>query len=996
MVLRERRRDEALAAGMDPEDIVERVATFATGTPVANSLGELFVMQSYLRPDLLGDAGVADINDWGAAFTATVNTVEVNPTGTGLRPVSRIGKFTNLQELLAISSVFTDVVTRDQVPMELPQLVDGRRTIITIPASQEVKDFVTDLAYRSSVIDPKRMDIDNILKISNDGRNVSLDPRLANLAAPTGPSRVRAVADQIMRVQRATADNIYVNPDDGAEMKQRGGLQIVFCDRGTPKEGQDFSMYSAIRDELIAQGMAPERIRFIHDAVKPEERIKLFDACNRGDVSVLIGSTQKMGTGTNVQNRAVALHHVDVPWRPADLEQREGRVLRQGNQNKVVEIFNYVMEGTFDTFMWQKVEAKALFVEQVKRNEIEASEAEEIGGEFTASAAETKAAATGDPRFIRQVQLHDEVQRLDALERAHLDAAARRERMVRDKKAEIARTDKAVETLAPLVEEIAERAQGVAVVRVGDQTFSEHKDAAVPFAQACRRTYEVLRERSSTEARPIATINGLTLVGSRSFISGELILRFEVPSTSAAVKGEDLYAAVRQANLGDGESMARGLLQRAENIYKSIPQHLDLLRAAQGSQARELDDLQNTAASDFEQRDELAEKRAELEQVTAILRLEADSEEARAAVTEARERMRAAGLTPGWSLQINPTPALVEKSGLESADRYREVYLQEAAERADEYRAEQAEAAAERDKELAKDAVAADTTAGGDIAVGEPEVAAEPTPPRVDLDAVAGEVDVVAAAGRLSQAATYTHPSGYWDHVPEAQRHPIRTVAAGPESVQVLSLDPAVDKTAALTAIANAAVHTHAADGTPDGNPVMAIPATDAARTQFTNHRYAHGVATPNDARSKFATGQWANPPGTLLIIDDADHLTDDNLRFFIDHAAATNSKLLLVTTPDPEHPAPSTHVAALADNLPWAQHLGTPQHPVTAITTAQAAVATSETEAEAADTSTQHGTDTTALRDLLDRHDTTTATYTTRQPRPPHHHRDDGKVAER
>lgn len=223
-VLRQRRRDEGIAAGRPRHQIVERVATFATGTPVANSLGELWVMQNYLRPDLLAAAGVADINDWGATFTATVNTVEVNPTGTALRPVTRVGKFCNLPELLAISSVFTDVVTRDQVPVELPQLADGRRRVITITPSQEVKDFITDLAWRLDHLDPRRPDIDNQLKIANDGRNVSLDPRLAHLEAPS-VSRPTAVADEIMRIHNANAHNIYRDPDTGNETARRGAFR---------------------------------------------------------------------------------------------------------------------------------------------------------------------------------------------------------------------------------------------------------------------------------------------------------------------------------------------------------------------------------------------------------------------------------------------------------------------------------------------------------------------------------------------------------------------------------------------------------------------------------------------------------------------------------------------------------------------------------------------------------------------------------------------------
>ena len=689
MVLRQRRRDEAIAAGTPPAEVVERVATFATGTPVANSLGELYVMQSYLRPDLLADSGTADINDWGATFTATVNTVEANATGTGLHPVTRVGKFTNLQELLALSSAFTDVVTRTQVAsgrtgLNLPQLVGGRRKIVTITPSQEVKDFITDLAHRAQNIDAKRMDLDNILKISNDGRNVSLDPRLANLAKPE-TSRAKVVADEIMRIHHQTADNVYLSPDTKAPMDRTGGLQIVFCDRGTPKVGQSFSMYSAIRDELVEQGLDPAAIRFIHDARSADERLKLFDACNRGEVAVLIGSTEKMGTGTNVQTRAVALHHVDVPWRPADLEQREGRVIRQGNQNAEVEILNYVTEGSFDTFMWQKVEAKALFIEQIKRNEIDATEVDDIGGEFTASAAETKAASTGDPRYIQQVKLTDEVARLDALERSHFDAIARRERLVKDTTRQLARGQADIDQLTPMVEQIAERAARPLTVTIGDQQFADRKDAALPFAHACQRAWEQLRDRASWETRPVATINGLQLVARRENVAGTVNLSFETPSTEIAVSSTDVMAACHPT-LGGGDAKARGLLQRAENIYKDIPAHLQRLTAHQVTITEELADLTGSAAESFEHRDELGEKRALLEELTAVLRLEAESDAAKAAAAEVAERMRAAGRQPGWSLDLNPTPALCEQAGYDSPEAYRYAYNLKTRHRAKLYR----------------------------------------------------------------------------------------------------------------------------------------------------------------------------------------------------------------------------------------------------------------------------------------------------------------------
>ncbi len=351
-VLRERRNDRDLAEGRVPGP--ERVATFATGTPVANSLGEMWVMQSYLRPDLLQEAGVEGIDAWGAVFTGTSTSVELNATGSKLRPVTRIGEFVNVPELVTMSSVYTDAVTREEVAQvgRIPELETGARQVISKQASQEVRDFITDLAWRGAHFDPKRPDVDNSLKVSNDGRNVSMDERMANLAEPLDGGRVDLVATQVQRVWQQTRHTVY-HDDAGRPEPLPGGVQIIFCDRSTPhqKDG-GWSLYEGLREELVARGMPAEAIRFIHDYPKPADKAQLFRDCRSGKVAVVMGSTEKMGTGTNIQDRAVAMHHMDVPWRPADLEQREGRILRQGNKNPEVQIFNYVTEGTFDTIMW--------------------------------------------------------------------------------------------------------------------------------------------------------------------------------------------------------------------------------------------------------------------------------------------------------------------------------------------------------------------------------------------------------------------------------------------------------------------------------------------------------------------------------------------------------------------------------------------------------------------------------------------------------------------
>ena len=307
-ILRDRRHDEARAAGIPEHRIVERVATFSTGTPIANSLGELWVMQTYLRPDLLAAAGVAELGDWGAAFTATHTTVEVNATGTKLRPVTKVGRFTNLPALLSLSSVYSDVVTRDQVPVKLPALVGGKREIVTIKPDIEVVDFIADLGYRADHLDTRNPRRENPYKIASDGRNASLDPRLAGLGAPTN-SRAAAVAEQMVRVRRKHADRVYTHPDTGETMAKPGCFQIAFCDRGTPKDGGQFTIYAAIKEELIARGVPANEIRFVHEARRSSDITVLRQQCVNGDVSVLIGSTEKMGTGWFCSHPRLRLHH---------------------------------------------------------------------------------------------------------------------------------------------------------------------------------------------------------------------------------------------------------------------------------------------------------------------------------------------------------------------------------------------------------------------------------------------------------------------------------------------------------------------------------------------------------------------------------------------------------------------------------------------------------------------------------------------------------------
>ncbi|VBA31978.1 hypothetical protein LAUMK4_05645 [Mycobacterium persicum] len=674
-VLRQRRRDEVLAKGIPAHRVVERVATFATGTPIANSLGELWVMQTYLRPDLLEQAGVADLGDWGAAFTATTTTIEVNSTGTKLRPVTRVGKFTNLPELLALSSIYTDVVTRDQVPVALPVLHTGQRQIISLQPDIEVVDFISDLGYRLDHLDARKPQRDNQLKVSTDGRNVSLDPRLAHLPAPPY-SRAAAVAEQVMQVHHQYAKRPYLHPDT-KEPAGTGALQIVFCDRGTPSiNPAQFSIYQAIKDELILRGMPDTAIRFVHDAKNLQELKSLFVQCNRGEVSVLIGSTEKMGTGVNVQARAAALHHVDVPWRPCDLEQREGRILRQGNQNlDGIHIFNYVTEGSYDTVMWQKVQAKALFIEQMHRNEIVDTEIEDLsGGDIGAAAAETKAVATGDPRYLRQVELDDTVKRLTALERAHQQSVRNRDWQVRILERAIPAKQRNIDELAPIANAAAAHSSAGHPPRltIGDTTYSERVPAAQALATACRHAYTAAKDRGASRFEPIgAAIQGVQILAARDLTHDQLLLRLAVPSRTTEVDGLELMSTGAGLGADVNGPKQLGLLRRVENLYTGLPEHHARLQHERDRDQAALDDFLANPPKPFEHADELATQNAELKALTLELRMVAESPQAKAKAAAAQQRMTARGRKPGWSLLLNPTPALLEELGFPTAEALR-------------------------------------------------------------------------------------------------------------------------------------------------------------------------------------------------------------------------------------------------------------------------------------------------------------------------------------
>lgn len=398
----------------------ERVLTGATATPIANSITEAHVMQRYMRPDLLRAAGVEDFDAWAATFGQTVTEIEMSVTG-GYKQKTRFARFQNVPEMLRTWHTFADVKTAEDLNLPRPLLAmrpdgtRGPRTMILEP-SDELLAYVTHLGKRADAVQSRGVDttVDNMLKITTDGRKAALDMRLAGGGRAPG-NKPESAADEIHRLWQEHADHAYLDAVTGQPSPIPGALQLVFCDLSTPSA--NWNVYAELRRQLVARGMPREQVRFMHEARNDVEKARLFASARSGHISVLVGSTQKMGVGTNVQARTIAVHHLDCPWRPADLEQRDGRGLRQGNQNPELGIYRWVTERSFDAYSWQTVERKAKFIAQVMRGRLDVREIEDIG-DSALSFGEVKALASGNPLVMEREKALQTVTRLDRLERA--------------------------------------------------------------------------------------------------------------------------------------------------------------------------------------------------------------------------------------------------------------------------------------------------------------------------------------------------------------------------------------------------------------------------------------------------------------------------------------------------------------------------------------------------------------------------------------------------
>ena len=390
-----------------------RGAIFATGTPISNSMVELYTIQRYLQYETLQRNGLQHFDSWASTFGETITAVELTPEGTGYRAKTRFAKFYNLPELMAMFKEVADIQTADMLNLPTPE---AHYHNVAVKPSDFQKDMVEELGKRAEKIRNGMVDasVDNMLKITNDGRKLALDQRMLNPMLPDfDGSKVNACVDNIFQIWQNNAD--------------KKSAQLVFCDLSTPKPDAEFSVYTDIRRKLIERGVPESEIRFIHEANTEVQKQELFKKVRRGEVRVLLGSTQKMGAGTNVQNKLIALHDIDCPWRPSDLEQRSGRIIRQGNTNPTVQIYNYVTKGTFDAFMYQMVERKQKFISSVMTAKHYSERSADDIDETTLNYGQIKAVASDNPMVMRKFEVDNKVNRLRSIRNAFINDHRRME-----------------------------------------------------------------------------------------------------------------------------------------------------------------------------------------------------------------------------------------------------------------------------------------------------------------------------------------------------------------------------------------------------------------------------------------------------------------------------------------------------------------------------------------------------------------------------------------
>ena len=566
-----------------------RGTVFATGTPISNSMVELYTIQRYLQYNTLVKNGLQHFDAWASTFGETITAVELTPEGTGYRAKTRFAKFYNLPELMAMFKEIADIKTADMLNLPVPE---AKYHNIAVKPSEIQKEMVASLAERAEQVRGGGVDssVDNMLKITNDGRKLALDQRMLNDMLPDFEgSKINACVDNIYRIWKENAD--------------KKSAQLVFCDLSTPKNDGTFSVYNDIRKKLIERGIPESEVKFIHEADTDMKKKELFQKTRKGEVRVLLGSTQKMGAGTNVQDKLIALHDVDCPWRPSDLEQRSGRIVRQGNENPQVDIYRYVTEQTFDAYLYQLVEGKQKFASQIMTSKSPVRSAEDID-ETALSYAEIKMLATGNPYIKEKMDLDIQVQKLKMLKSNFLsEKYGLEDKVIKFYPQQIAYLKSRVEGLTKDVETaklhpkpIDEQPLGMMVSGV---SYSEKAEAGQAIINACK-------SMNSPDAIPLGEYRGF-----------QMELYFDTVQRNYVVKlkGE----TSRDIPLGDD---AHGNIVRIDNGIERFEETLADTKNSLENTEKQFETAKQEIEKPFAKEEELRAKTARLDELNILLNMD--------------------------------------------------------------------------------------------------------------------------------------------------------------------------------------------------------------------------------------------------------------------------------------------------------------------------------------------------------------------------------------
>ena len=565
-----------------------RGVIFATGTPISNSMVELCTIQRYLQYRMLQEMGLVHFDDWAGNFGETVTAIELSPEGTGYRAKTRFAKFYNLPELMAAFKEVADIQTADMLKLPVPKA--NFHTEVVKP-SEIQKEMIRGLAERAEKIHAGGVDphVDNMLRITNDGRKLALDMRLIQPLAPDDPNgKVAVCARNVYRIWEQT--------------KEKRSAQLVFCDLSTPTTDGSFSVYDDLKKKLMDAGIPEEEIAFIHTADSEAKKKELFSKVRAGQVRVLLGSTAKMGAGTNVQDKLIALHDLDCPWRPSDLQQRLGRIVRQGNENEEVEIYRYVTEGTFDAYLYQLVENKQKFIAQIMTSKAPVRVADDVD-ETALSYSEIKALATGNPLIIEKCNLDMEVARLNMLKASHLNQVYALEELVYRKYPE--EITRLTERIAGYEQDVALAAahpkaqEGFCGMEVDGRHYAEKEDAGKAIIDVCTRM-------TGSDAVLLGQYRGFSMVLAYDGRSNEYRITLKGTLSHTVTLGADVF----------------GNITRLDNALENLAGSLEAEQNRLEETKTQLENARTELATPFAREEELAEKTARLKELNILLNMD--------------------------------------------------------------------------------------------------------------------------------------------------------------------------------------------------------------------------------------------------------------------------------------------------------------------------------------------------------------------------------------